>query len=113
MPEHGNEEAHFRLLKLLEAEPDLSQREIAERLGISLGKVNYCVRALIDKGLVKAKNFYQNPVKRSYLYILTPQGAAEKAAMTLRFLRRKEAEHRALMNEIKVLREEVKKNAKK
>ena len=103
-----SEEMHYRLLRLMAEEPQLSQRELARRLGVSLGKINYCVRALVDKGLVKAGNFYRNPNKTAYLYQLTPHGIAEKAAMTLRFLRRKEAEHQALINEIEELREEVK-----
>ena len=103
------EDAHYRLLRLLEEEPQLSQREIADRLGISLGKVNYCMRALADKGWVKMGNFYRSHNKKAYLYVLTPKGLAEKAAMTVRFLRRKEAEHRALMEEIEVLRKEVRK----
>lgn len=101
------EEMHYRLLRLLEQEPDLSQREIARRLGISLGKVNYCVRALLDKGWVKAGNFYRSDHKRRYLYKLTPRGVREKAALTVRFLRRKEAEHQALLEEIETLRAEL------
>jgi EPS-associated MarR family transcriptional regulator len=102
------EEAHYRLLRLLQDEPQLSQREIAQRLGVSLGKVNYCVQALAEKGWLKAGNFYRSRNKRAYLYKLTPRGIAEKAAMTARFLRRKEAEHRALLSEIKMLRQEMK-----
>lgn len=104
---HMTEEAHYRLLRLLEQEPKLSQREIAERLGVSLGKVNYCLQALVERGWVKVGNFYRSENKRAYLYKLTPKGLTEKAALTLRFLRMKEAEHRALMQEIKSLREEV------
>lgn len=102
------EEVHYQLLHLLEQEPQLSQRELAKRLGISLGKVNYCIRALAEKGWVKAGNFYRNPNKRAYLYILTPRGMKEKAALTLRFLRRKEAEHQVLLAEIESLRRAVK-----
>ena len=101
------EEAHFRLLRLLEQEPGLSQREIADRMGISLGKVNYCLRALIEKGWLRAGNFYRSPNKQAYFYKLTPSGLTEKAAMTLRFLRRKEAEYKALYQEIEALRNEV------
>lgn len=101
------EEAHYHLLRLLEQEPQLSQREIAERLGVSLGKVNYCLRALIEKGWLKAGNFYRSKNKQAYLYKLTPRGLTEKAAMTLRFLRRKEAEYQALYREIEMLRKEV------
>jgi EPS-associated MarR family transcriptional regulator len=108
MPEQSaNEEVHYRLLRLLEQEPHLSQRDIARRLGISLGKVNYCLQALAGKGWVKAGNFYRSRNKRAYLYKLTPQGLTEKAAMTLRFLRVKEAEHEALLQEIEALRREA------
>lgn len=103
------EESHYQLLRLLEQEPHLSQRELAKQLGISLGKVNYCIRALAEKGWIKAGNFYRSSNKRAYLYILTPRGVVEKAKLTLRFLRRKEAEHRALINDIEALRKEVRK----
>lgn len=105
------EEVHYRLLRLLEQEPKLSQREIAERLGVSLGKVNYCLQALVERGWVKVGNFYRSENKRAYLYKLTPKGLTEKATLALRFLRLKEAEHRALMQEIRSLREEVNGNA--
>jgi MarR family transcriptional regulator, temperature-dependent positive regulator of motility len=101
------EEAHYRLLALLQNEPELSQREMAERLGVSLGKVNYCMRALIEKGWLKAENFRRSSNKRAYLYKLTPSGLKEKAALTLRFLRRKEEEHDALVQEIARLKEEL------
>ncbi|MBN1379010.1 MAG: MarR family EPS-associated transcriptional regulator [Gammaproteobacteria bacterium] len=101
------EEAHYRLMHLLEQEPYLSQREIAKRMGISLGKVNYCVQALAEKGWIKMGNFYRSQNKQAYLYQLTPRGLREKAAMTLRFLHRKEAEYQALHQEIERLRKEV------
>ena len=82
----------------------MNQREISMALGLSLGKVNYCLRALIDKGLVKATNFRNNPNKRAYAYYLTPQGIEEKARVTIRFLRRKLQEHRELEAEIEQLR---------
>lgn len=100
-------EAHYRLLALLEKEPHLSQRELAERLGVSLGKVNYCLRALVEKGWLKAGNFRRSDNKRAYIYQLTPRGLREKTAMAIRFLRRKEAEHDALMKEIARLRAEI------
>ena len=102
-----DEDAHYRLLRLLEQEPQLSQREIAERLGVSLGKVNYCVRALVDKGWVKMGNFYRSHNKQAYLYKLTPHGLMQKAGMAIRFLQRKEAEHSVLLSEIEMLRKEV------
>jgi len=101
------EEAHYRLLRILEQEPYLSQREIAERLGVSLGKVNYCMRALAERGWVKVGNFYRSQNKKAYLYQLTPHGIAQKAEMALRFLRIKEAEHQALLREIELLKAEV------
>lgn len=104
---HAAEEAHYRLLQLLEREPQLSQREIAKRMGVSLGKVNYCLRALVEKGWLKAGNFYRSSNKQSYFYNLTPRGVSEKAAIAARFLRRKEAEYEALHQEIECLRQEV------
>jgi len=97
----------LRALEALEQEPRLSQRALSRELGVSLGKTNYCLRALIDKGLVKLQNFQQNPQKLKYAYLLTPQGAEEKTRMTLAFLRRKEAEYQALQAEIAELRERV------
>ena len=102
-----NLETRFRLLKALESNPEISQRALAEELGISLGKTNYCLRALIDKGLVKAGNFSRSAHKHRYLYQLTPAGIAEKARITGRFLKRKIAEHEALTREIEALRREV------
>ena len=93
-------DVHFRVLHLLEEEPELTQRELAEKLGISLGGVNYCLKALIDIGHIKAGNFKKNPDKSAYLYILTPKGIAEKAQLTVGFLKRKMAEYQALKQEI-------------
>jgi EPS-associated MarR family transcriptional regulator len=93
-------DVHFRVLHLLEEEPELTQRELAERLGISLGGVNYCLKALIDIGHIKAGNFKKNPDKSVYLYLLTPKGVAEKAQLTTGFLKRKMSEYRALKKEI-------------
>lgn len=100
-------ETHYRLLRLLEAKPHLSQRELARELGISLGKINYCLGALIEKGWVKARNFRNNRDKLSYAYLLTPSGIEEKAALTVNFLRRKMAEYDALKQEIEELKREV------
>ena len=86
------EEAHYRLLRLLDASPNLSQRELARELGVSLGKVNYCVNALIEKGWVKARNFRNSNNKLAYAYLLTPRGIEQKAAITVQFLHRKVAE---------------------
>jgi len=91
---------HFRVLHLLEEEPHLTQRELAQKLGISLGGVNYCLKSLIDIGHIKAGNFSKNPDKSVYLYLLTPKGIAEKASLTAGFLKRKLAEYHALKKEI-------------
>lgn len=101
------DEHRYRILKLLEARPDLNQRAVAAELGISLGKVNYCLRALIEKGLLKANNFRNNRNKRAYAYFLTPKGMEEKARITVQFLRLKMAEYETLNQEIEQLRAEV------
>ena len=97
----------LKALEALESDPNLTQRALAVELGVSLGKTNYCLRALIDKGLVKLQNFQQNPKKLKYAYLLTPQGIEEKTRMTWHFLRRKEAEYEALEREIARLRARV------
>ena len=100
-------ETRVAVLRALQDNPKLSQRQLAELIGVSLGKTNYCLRALIEKGYVKADNFSNNPKKLGYMYQLTPQGIAEKAKITARFLKRKLAEHEALTQEIEQLRAEV------
>ncbi len=100
-------DVHFRLLHLLEIEPELTQRQIAQKLGISLGGVNYCLKALIDIGHIKADNFSKNPNKSVYLYLLTPQGIAEKAKLTAGFLKRKMVEYHALKKEIDAIQSKV------
>lgn len=107
-PTKLNESARFRALRLLEKKPDVSQRELAEEIGISVGGANHVVRALIKKGLVKVANFKAAEDKRRYSYILTPKGLAEKAALTGRFLVRRLEEYEALREEIEELRSEVK-----
>jgi len=94
------DEYHYRIVRLIDEKPAISQRELADRLGISLGKTNYCVRALMDKGLLKATRFCNSQNKRAYLYVLTPNGIREYANITMRFLQRKSAEYEALKNEI-------------
>jgi EPS-associated MarR family transcriptional regulator len=96
----GSDEVHFRVLQLVQQNPGFSQRELALRLGISLGKANYCLKALIDKGFIKAENFRRNDRKLAYLYLLTPAGLEEKARVTVRFLHRKMDEYEALKEEI-------------
>ncbi|MDE2088972.1 MAG: MarR family EPS-associated transcriptional regulator [Gammaproteobacteria bacterium] len=102
-----DDETRYRLLKILADRPDVTQRRLARDLGISLGKVNYCLKALIEKGWVKAGNFRRNPDRRVYAYLLTPRGVEEKARVTVRFLRHKMAEYDALCAEIERLRGEV------
>jgi EPS-associated MarR family transcriptional regulator len=98
------ETEHLQVLKLLQANPSLSQRQLAAEMGVSLGKANYCLRALVEKGLVKLGNFSKNPDKRHYAYILTPAGMEEKTRITLGFLRRKEAEFETIKREIEALK---------
>jgi len=102
-----NDETRYCLLKLLEARPELSQRELAHEMGVSLGKANYCLRALMEKGLVKVRNFQASKNKRAYAYYLTPKGAQEKARVTVRFLKHKVAEYQGLKEEIRRLKQEV------
>jgi EPS-associated MarR family transcriptional regulator len=97
------EDTHFRVLALLERNPDISQRDLAKTLGISLGGVNYSLRALVEKGMVKAQNFSSSDKKLAYAYILTPKGLAEKSLLTARFLKRKMDEYEALKAEIESL----------
>jgi EPS-associated MarR family transcriptional regulator len=97
----------LELLKLLHEQPQLSQRDLARAMGVSLGKANYCLKALMEKGLVKLGNFRRNPDKREYAYLLTPAGLEEKSRITLAFLKRKVAEYEALEKEIAQLRGEL------
>jgi EPS-associated MarR family transcriptional regulator len=102
------EDLHFRVLKLLQADPDLSQRDLAKKLGVSNGKLHYCMKALIEKGLVKLGNFAQSKHHLGYAYLLTPAGIKQKASMTSDFLRRKMLEYEALQAEIVALQAEMK-----
>lgn len=98
----------LEILKLLQTKPQMSQRDLAQAMGVSLGKANYCLKALMDKGLVKLENFRSNPDKRQYAYLLTPAGLEEKSRITLAFLRRKVVEYEALQREIEQLRGDLK-----
>ena len=102
-----DEELRLRILRLLTESPDLSQRELAHRLGLSLGKMNYCLRALIDKGWVKVNNFRNSQNKLAYAYVLTPSGFRAKGSATTAFLRRKQEEFAELERQIAELRREV------
>ena len=101
------EETHLRIMRILQDNPDLTQRELAKALGMSVGGLNYCLNALIEKGFVKMGNFQKSKNKFKYVYLLTPQGIAEKVALTNRFLKRKMEEYEALKVEIEALKSEV------
>ena len=102
-----NQEIHLKVLRYLEENPDVTQRDLADALNVSLGKANYCLKALINKGLVKASNFKNSSNKRAYLYVLTPQGIEAKAQISLKFLQRKMREYDLLRREIEQLRSEL------
>lgn len=102
-----DDSTRYRLLKLLQERPQVSQRELAQELGVSLGKANYCLRALIEKGWVKARNFRNNNNKLGYSYLLTPSGIEAKARATVSFLQRKMDEYERITAEIENLRREV------
>ena len=97
----------YRVLTTLQENPQLSQRELARQIGISLGKTNYCLKALAHQGLIKIESFRKSSKKSAYLYKLTPSGLAEKSRVTVRFLAHKLKEHEALTEEIRQLREEL------
>jgi len=101
------EETYLKVMRLLQENPDLTQRELAEQLGVSVGSVNYCLKALMEKGLVKMKNFIHSKNKFGYVYVLTPTGIAERAELTSKFLARKVAEYETLKHEIQLLKAEV------
>ena len=95
-----NSNEHFELLRKIEKNPNYSQRELADELGVSLGKLNYCLKALKEKGLIKIKNFTKNPNKLNYIYVITPKGISEKAKLTLNFMKRKMKEYDELKKEL-------------
>ena len=102
MPQHTDPD-QFNLLRRIQNKPNATQRQLASELGVSLGKLNYCLKALKGKGLVKIENFKKNPNKIGYFYVLTPKGALEKTKLTVNFMQRK-------MNEYEELKKELKKN---
>src|ERR1700722_3430171 len=108
-----SDEVRYSLLRLLEANPEMSQRDVARQLGMSLGKVNYCVQALVERGLLKATNFKNSQRKSAYMYYLTPRGIEEKALVTARFLQQKVREYEELRADIARIREEVKQNTRR
>jgi len=103
-----NDENRYKLLKLLHDNPDTNQRQIASALGLSLGKANFCLKALVEKGWVKVGNFSRSPNKKAYVYLLTLRGIEEKAAVTKDFLERKQKEYEELRAEIEELQIEAK-----
>lgn len=102
------DEYRYKILKLVQTKPEISQRELAKELGVSLGKAHFCLKALIEKGLLKATNFRNSQNKLAYMYLLTPSGVEEKSKITLRFLKSKMQEYELLQQELKVLVEEAK-----
>ena len=100
-------ESHLKVLRILETNPQISQRELSEALGVSLGKTNYCLKALLDKGLIKIQNFRNSNNKLAYSYLLTPHGIEQKAHMTLRYLQKKTQEYDLLRLEIVELKREI------
>jgi EPS-associated MarR family transcriptional regulator len=102
-----NDEFRYRILKRLESNPELSQRELAKELGVSVGKVNYGIRALVDLGLVKATNFANSRNKQAYIYVLTTKGIHAKARTAVRFFKQKLAEYESIQKDLDELRREV------
>ena len=105
-----SEERQLKALKLLQENPELSQRQLADALGVSLGAANYCLKALVEKGWVKLENFQKNPNKLGYLYLLTPMGIAAKTRLTASFLKRKLDEYESLKLEIDELQSEMRRH---
>jgi EPS-associated MarR family transcriptional regulator len=100
-------DTHLKVLRQIEANPSITQRELAQQLGVSLGKVNYCLKALIDRGWVKANNFKNSNNKAAYAYLLTPSGLEEKARITVRFLKQRIHDYEQIKQEIAELQAEV------
>jgi EPS-associated MarR family transcriptional regulator len=107
-----DDKTRYRLLKLLETKPELSQRQLAEELGVSVGKVNFCLHALLEKGLLKVRNFRDSNNKLAYAYYLTPKGAQAKVRATTQFLKRKMQEYEEIRREIEELKREAGAEAK-
>ena len=100
----NNKDTHLDLLRKLESNPEYTQRDLSKEMGVSLGKVNYCIRKLTEKGLIKLTNFKQNPKKMGYIYLLTPKGIDEKSKLTFSFLKKKIIEYEILKKEINELK---------
>ena len=110
LPSALHQDTHLKVLRLLEANPQINQRDLAAALGVSLGKTNFCLRALLNKGLLKMQNFQSSKHKLAYAYLLTPAGIAAKTALTRQFLARKLEEYALLNAEIEALQQEVAEN---
>ncbi|MHC8733703.1 MarR family EPS-associated transcriptional regulator [Arenicellales bacterium IMCC56312] len=106
------DERHLKALRFLKDKPEITQRELAVQLGVSVGATNYCLKALVEKGWIKLENFQRNPKKLGYLYLLTPKGLVAKTALTTRFLKSKIQEHEQLKEEIASLSAELEENNK-
>lgn len=106
------DEYRYKILKMIEAKPELTQRELAQHLGVSLGKANFCLKGLIEVGLIKATNFRNSHNKLAYMYLLTPTGIEAKSSITLRFLKSKMQEYELLQAEISLLMIEIKSKLK-
>jgi EPS-associated MarR family transcriptional regulator len=102
------EDTYFRILRILNEQPDITQRELAQKLGLSVSGLNYCLKALVQKGLVKIQNFKNSKNKFGYIYLLTPAGVSEKTVLTSRFLKRKLREFELLKKEIENVKKEIK-----
>lgn len=105
--EQQREEVRFRVLRLIESNPEISQRELADELGVSLGQINYQLKALKERGLIKVGNFMRSDNKLAYVYLLTPKGVADKLAITKQFLKRKRLEFEILKEELRELEREA------
>ena len=105
--DQANHETHLKVLRQLEARPEITQRELAQQLGVSLGKANYCLKALVDRGWVKVNNFKKSDSKAAYAYLLTPSGIEEKAKITVRFLKQRMKDYEQIKQEIAELEAEV------
>jgi len=101
MNKKRNNQDYFDVMRKIQKQPKTSQRDLAQQLGFSLGKLNYCIKALQQKGLIKIKNFEKNPNKLNYIYVLTPKGIAEKTKLTINFMKQKMKEYDELKKEVK------------
>jgi EPS-associated MarR family transcriptional regulator len=102
-----NSDTHFRILVAISENPDITQRELAKELGVSLGRINYCIKALVEIGYIKLINFKNNPNKINYLYVLTPRGISQKTLLIKDFLKRKIAEYELLEKEIHLIKSSI------